>query len=114
MQVEEEPDDVARTGGNRVLALALHAVGERYADGIGVARDMSEAAVWFERSAEAGFAPAQYRLGNMYEKGNGVERDYGLAMEYVSGITLERFVEQHAPGGTREGEALASAGVHPA
>ncbi len=62
--------------------LALHAIGERFADGIGVARDMSEAAVWFERSAEAGFAPAQYRLGNMYEKGNGVERDYSLAMEW--------------------------------
>ncbi len=62
--------------------LALHAIGERYADGIGIARDMGEAALWFERAAEAGFAPAQYRVANMYEKGNGVERDYGLAMEW--------------------------------
>ena len=36
---------------------------------------MKKAAEWYEKSAELGFAPAQYRTGNLYEKGLGVARD---------------------------------------
>ncbi len=45
----------------------------RYAEGRGMQADMAEAAKWYEKSAEPGFAPAQYRIGNMYEKGIGVD-----------------------------------------
>ncbi len=56
--------------------LALFEIGARYTDGRGgVAIDMAEAAKWYAKAAERGFAPAQYRLGNLYEKGQGVERD---------------------------------------
>ena len=41
--------------------------------------DMAEAAKWYEKAAEAGFAPAQYRIGNMYEKALGVTRDLNKA-----------------------------------
>src|SRR5690606_17724572 len=37
------------------------------------------AAVWYERAAEKGLALAQYRIGNMYEKGVGVERNLNKA-----------------------------------
>jgi localization factor PodJL len=47
----------------------------RYAEGRGVPADMATAAVWFARAAEAGLAPAQFRLGAMYEKGVGVKRN---------------------------------------
>ena len=47
----------------------------RYSDGENVQRNMTESATWFLRSAEAGFAPAQYSIGSLYEKGIGVERD---------------------------------------
>jgi len=40
---------------------------------------MAAAAKWYELSAELGFAPAQYRIGNLYEKGAGVSRDIAKA-----------------------------------
>jgi len=44
--------------------------------------DMEAAARWYEMAAEMGFAPAQYRIGNAYEKGFGVERDPQAAMTW--------------------------------
>ena len=41
--------------------------------------DVAAAARWYEMAAELGFAPAQYRIGNFYEKGFGVERDLDTA-----------------------------------
>jgi localization factor PodJL len=61
---------------------AMYEIGNRYAEGRGVAADMKEAAEWYERAAELEFAPAEYRLGNLYEKGNGVDRDIELAMDW--------------------------------
>jgi localization factor PodJL len=58
---------------------ALFEIGARYAEGRGTKADLGEAAKWYEKSAELGFAPAQYRIGNLFEKGNGVERDIAKA-----------------------------------
>ncbi|WP_306120018.1 MULTISPECIES: peptidoglycan-binding protein [unclassified Roseitalea] len=56
---------------------ALYVLGDHFTDrGDG---DMAEALKWYVRSAELGFAPAQYRAGNFYEKGFGTERDYAAA-----------------------------------
>lgn len=61
-------------------AMALYVVGERLADAArGGDGDLSEALKWYERAAELGFAPAQYRTGNFYEKGFGAERDFSTA-----------------------------------
>ena len=46
------------------------------------AGDMKAAAHWYEMSAELGFAPAQYRIGNAYEKAMGVERDIDAAKSW--------------------------------
>ncbi|MBX3509185.1 MAG: SEL1-like repeat protein [Parvibaculum sp.] len=67
---------------NRGDAAAQYEVGERYANGNGVAQDMAEAAKWFERSANQGLAAAQYRLAAQYEKGRGVKQDDRLAREW--------------------------------
>ncbi|MDX5366659.1 MAG: peptidoglycan-binding protein [Alphaproteobacteria bacterium] len=67
---------------NRGDAAAQYAVGDRYANGEGVAQDMAEAAKWFERSANQGLAAAQYRLATQYEKGRGVKQDDRLAREW--------------------------------
>ncbi len=37
------------------------------------------AAAWLERAARSGLAPAQFRLGSMYEKGLGVKKDLAEA-----------------------------------
>ncbi len=64
--------DAARNGD----ALALFEIGARYTEGRnGLAADQKQAASWYQLAADKGFAPAQYRLGSMYEKGNSVDRD---------------------------------------
>ena len=40
---------------------------------------MPEAVRWFERAADAGFAPAQFRLASLNEKGEGVKKDVQAA-----------------------------------
>jgi len=50
-------------------------VGMRFSEGRGLAPDMQQAAIWFERAASKGFQPAAYRLGSAYEKGLGVDRN---------------------------------------
>ncbi|WP_137129781.1 SEL1-like repeat protein [Rhizobium sp. FY34] len=60
---------------------ALFEIGARFTEGRnGVATDLPEAARWYAMAAEQGFAPAQYRLGSLYEKGTGIGRDIKKAM----------------------------------
>lgn len=54
---------------------ALFEIGARYDEGRGVEQNRETAAKWYERAAEAGFAPAQYRIGSFHEKGIGVDLD---------------------------------------
>ncbi|MBB4004872.1 SEL1-like repeat protein [Aurantimonas endophytica] len=61
---------------------ALFETGLRLMEGRQGAPQPEEAAVWFARSADRGFAPAQYSLGTLYEKGNGVARDTVAARDW--------------------------------
>ncbi len=54
---------------------ALFHVGLMYARGEGVARNLAEAAKWFERAADGGHNHAQFLIGHMYSKGDGVPVD---------------------------------------
>ena len=54
----------------------------RLFEGRGLPKDQPAAARWFERAAALGLAPAQYRLGSMYEKGIGVTRDGDAAKRW--------------------------------
>jgi localization factor PodJL len=58
---------------------AVHDLASRLFDGRGMTRDPALAARLFERVAQTGYAPAQFRLGNLFEKGAGVGRDVALA-----------------------------------
>jgi hypothetical protein len=53
-----------------------------YAGGQGVPQDYAEARRWYELSDEYNFPLAQYALGELYEKGLGVETDLKRALEY--------------------------------
>ncbi|MFC7053392.1 SEL1-like repeat protein [Hansschlegelia quercus] len=44
-----------------------------------VAPDPVAGAIWLEKAASQGLAPAQHRLGSLYEKGSGVTRDLSKA-----------------------------------
>ena len=46
---------------------AQFALGNHYFSGVGVPQDYGQALLWFTRSANQGFAPAQNQLGYMYQ-----------------------------------------------
>jgi localization factor PodJL len=55
---------------------AAYEVASRFAEGRGVPPSSEEEeARWLERAAKQGLAPAQFRLGGLYEKGIGVKKD---------------------------------------
>jgi localization factor PodJL len=58
---------------------AEYELGTRYAEGRGVPQSLPEAVRWFERAADAGFAPAQFRLASFNEKGEGLKKDVQTA-----------------------------------
>jgi localization factor PodJL len=64
-------------------AIAAYELSARYAEGRGgLPKDPRLSAVWLEQSASRGFAPAQYRLGSLYERGLGVTRDPAAARRW--------------------------------
>ena len=40
------------------------------------------AMTWYRKAAEAGSAPAQFKLGNAYSEGTGVAQDYAEALKW--------------------------------
>ncbi|WP_162654224.1 peptidoglycan-binding protein [Lentilitoribacter sp. Alg239-R112] len=83
--VNELPPSIA-SGALKEAALsgdpiALYEIAARYADGRDTDVANDKAMKWLELSADQNFAPAQYRLGNMYEKGEGVARNLDKARE---------------------------------
>jgi localization factor PodJL len=61
---------------------AEYELGARYAEGRGLAQSLPDAVRWFERAADAGFAPAQFRLASLYEKGEGMKKDIQAARRF--------------------------------
>lgn len=73
-----------------------HFFGDLYSAGCPVAdlaRDKTEAAVWYERAAVGHVAAAQYKLGRMLIEGDGVETHEELGRHWLISAALE----QHAP-----------------
>jgi len=68
----------AAVGGNPA---AEYEIAVRYLDGRGVTANVEEAARWLELAARAGFAPALFRLGGLYDKGGGLKKDRALARQ---------------------------------
>ena len=60
---------------------AQYIVGLRYAQS-GNGGKPDEAARWLALAASAGLAPAQYRLAVLYERGDGVAKDIGIAKSW--------------------------------
>ena len=63
--------------------IAQYNVGVFYGDGLGTDRDYEQALIWLNRSADAGYARAHFRLGEIYAQGRGVQQDYALAYEHM-------------------------------
>src|SRR5712691_10293523 len=63
-------------------AQAQFALANHYFYGVGVPQDYSQALLWYNKSANQGFAPAENLLGYMYQHKFGVPRDYKRALAY--------------------------------
>ncbi|CAF1564193.1 unnamed protein product [Adineta ricciae] len=72
------------------VAEAEHSLGLRYADGVGVHKNLATAAYWYERGAKHGCANSANNLGVMYLEGAGVEKNLDKA---------EQLIEMAARGG---------------
>lgn len=59
-------------------------IGLRFAEGKGVARDLGQAAAWYQRAAAQGLAAAQYRLAALFERGLGVRQDTARARSWYT------------------------------
>jgi len=67
---------VIKTMAEQRDAYAQYRMGYRYANGDGVAKNLSESLKWYRKAAENGQVEAQYRLGFIYEQAIGVPVDY--------------------------------------
>jgi TPR repeat protein len=74
----------------RGAAMPQYMLARMYENGEGTPRNLSEAAKWYEASANGGITMAQNRLGEMYRDGIGVRRDKQTAI---------RWFERAAKGG---------------
>ena len=64
-------------------------LGELYANGRGVTKDLEKAFKWHRKAAEQGLARAEYQLGLDYSEGDGVKRNLADAVKW-----FERAAEQ--------------------
>ncbi len=60
----------------------MYNCGENYYYGRGVKQDYAEAAMWYRKAAEQGYAAAQFSLGWCYYNGQGVKQDYAEAVKW--------------------------------
>ena len=59
-------------------------LGGMYANAEGVPEDVAEAATWYRRAAEQGYASAQYSLGLAHFTGQGVAKDLMLTHMWLN------------------------------
>ncbi|TDH38197.1 hypothetical protein E2A64_03490 [Pseudohoeflea suaedae] len=95
-----------RRAAEEVNPVAFFEIGARFTEGRGAAIDLAKAVTWYERAADLGHAPSQYRLANFYEKGSGVPRDldaakkwYQLAAEQGNASAMHNLAVLYATAG---------------
>ena len=65
-------------------ATAQFNLGVRYAKGVGVLEDQTEAVKWYRKAAEQNYAEAQHKLGVRYATGMGVAKDEVEAVRCIA------------------------------
>jgi TPR repeat protein len=63
-------------------------LGSIYDQGLGVAKDPAQAALWFRKAADAGNRDATFQLATMYENGRGVPQDQKQAIDWYRKAAL--------------------------
>ena len=60
-------------------------------NGQGIAKNEEQAAAWFRKAADQGYAPGQYFMGNMYRFGTGVKQSLADAMSWYRKAAEQAF-----------------------
>ena len=86
--------ELLRSAGRAGEKEALYTLGELYAqeDGV-VPQNYVYAAGFYKLSALQGYAPAQYKLANMYLFGRGVPQDYPLTLRWFQRAARQGYVQ---------------------
>jgi hypothetical protein len=92
---------------------AQYVLGNLYATGRGVRKDLAEAARLWKLSAEQGNALAQFNLGNAYANGEGVPVDYAEAGRWLLAAAEQGHEKAKANLGNRDFWTKASASGNP-
>ena len=90
-------------------------IGSMYEYGLGVPVDLAQASLWYERSANYGYGPAQYNFATLLETGDAGRKDeveafkfYLLAADQgVGGVPYDRTTNRVVRGGDGPLEMLA-------
>jgi len=59
-------------------------LGIEYREGEGISKDEEEAVRWFRKSAQQGYANAQYKLGESYANGTGVKQNLIYSFQWLT------------------------------
>ena len=70
---------------------AEYALGMMYETGDGVAIDSSRARQWIRKSADQGYAPAQYELGRFYTL-KGPQQDFSKAVDWLRRAAEQKYL----------------------
>ncbi len=71
------------------IPAAQYALACLYYSGLGIKRDVCEAAKWMRAAAEGGDVNAQYNLGLFYFRGEGVVQDYPQAFTWLKLVAAD-------------------------
>ena len=74
MQDTSTPEEVISLA-NQGDAKSQYGLGLMYELGLGIEKNLSQAFVWYQKSAEQNYAKAQYNLGIFYALSKGVEKN---------------------------------------
>ncbi len=66
-------------------------IGVQYELGARINMDPAQAAAWYRKAADQGFAPAQHSLGVLYEYGSGVPNNPATAAEWYRKAAVQGF-----------------------
>jgi len=75
------------------LAQAQYNLAVYYDNGDGVEKNLKQAAEWYRKAAEQGFAQAQNNLGVCYHNGEGIEQNMDEAVKWYKKAAAQGFAQ---------------------
>ena len=82
MKQTSSPQEVIALA-NQGDAQAQYELGLMYELGMGIEKDLNQAYVWYQKSADQDYAKAQYNLGIFYALAKGVNKDIEQSKHWI-------------------------------